>query len=364
MAYADSDMDAKYSQVADVPDEKPPRARSRSPVRGRRGGNGGEPEAVLKILVPDVAGGALIGRKGAGFEEMKEKSGGGKFKISPSGQFYPGSNQERILLLMGTVEQVIELNILIMGKLDHERGINTERANTVKMIVPSQTAGVVIGKGGADIKDLMQSSGAKIIVNSSEKNSVKGERTITVIGDVNAVQTACATIIPRVSVEPRNLKENQSLHYDDRSSGMDGGRRESRDGPGANLNDILAPPPNLQALLNQAPAPMAPPPAPVAVTGNGFGGLDLTKIGGDVMRSIKKTVTVNIEVPERIASIILNSRENLLGECRQVSGAEIDFSRNDFNSRNSGRLLTIYGSLDQAQKAYEVVGQKINQVAY
>jgi len=366
-------------------------------------GTGG---ALLKILVPDVAGGGIIGKKGANMQEMEQQSGGGKMKISSSGMFYPGTDRERILLLTGTVEQIIEMNKLVMEKLDHERGVNKDRSQTVRMIIPDGTAGLVIGKAGADIKALKASSKAVIIVNSSKENAVKGERLITVSGEIECVHVACKDIIEKVSCDDMNLR-NDGLNYENvdvrRGEGRfdDGGRGGDRDrdergrrehGAG-NIDDILGTSNPLQAMLGQQSSvlggyqqqntmqrssfsnersmpPMQPPlqqqpsMSSSIPSSSCLGGLDLTKVGGEAMKSMKQMATINIEVPEAVASAILSSGSNALGEFRKFSGAEIDLSaRSDYTSRGSGRMLTIFGNLHQVQIAYVLVSQKIDQAA-
>lgn len=358
-------------------------------------GTGG---ALLKILVPDVAGGGIIGKKGANMQEMEQQSGGGKMKISSSGMFYPGTDRERILLLTGTVDQITVMNTLVMEKLEHERSVHKDRSQTVRMIIPDGTAGLVIGKGGADIKALKASSKALIIVNSSNENAVKGERTITVSGELECVHTACKHIIEKVSCDDMNLR-NDGLSYDNvdvrRGDGRlnDGGRGGDRDrddrgrrehGAG-NLDDILGSSNPLQAMLGQyqqqnsmqrssfsnerSMPPMQPPQQQPSLasslpSSSSLGGLDLTKVGGEAMKSMKQMATINIEVPEAVASAILSSGSNVLGEFRKFSGAEIDLSaRSDYTSRGSGRMLTIFGSLHQVQIAYVLVSQKIDKAA-
>lgn len=369
-------------------------------------GSGG---ALLKILVPDVAGGGIIGKKGANMQEMEQQSGGGKMKISSSGMYYPGTDRERILLLTGTVEQITVMNTLVMEKLEHERSVHKDRSQTVKMIIPDGTAGLVIGKGGADIKALKASSKATIIVNSTNENAVKGERLVTVTGELDCVHTACKDIIEKVSRDDMNLR-NDGLVYDNadvrRGDGRcdDGGRggdrneRGRREHGAGNLDDILGSSNPLQAMLGQhnsgfgalggyqqqqnsmkrssfsserSMPSMQPPPPPQQssmssslLPSSSLGGLDLTKVGGDAMKSMKQMATINIEVPEAIASAILSSGSNVLGEFRKFSGAEIDLSaRSDYTSRGSGRMLTIFGTLHQVQIAYVLVSQKIDKAA-
>jgi len=114
-----------------------------------------------------------------------------------------------------------------------------------------------------------------------------------------------------------------------------------------------APPPHAE----HTPFPSKRPPAPQEH--NGFGGLDLETVCPQLMKGMKKTATINIEVPESLASVILMS-SNILAEWRQFSGAEIDLTP---PREGNIRMLTMFGSLSQVQIAYVAISQKMFQLA-
>lgn len=60
----------------------------------------------------------------------------------------------------------------------------------VKVLVPNSTAGMIIGKGGAYIKQIKEESGAFIQISQKAKDQQLTERCITIIGEMEHNQKA------------------------------------------------------------------------------------------------------------------------------------------------------------------------------
>ena len=73
------------------------------------------PAVNLKILVPAVASGAIIGKGGETIAEV-QKSTGTRIKMSKANDFYPGTT-ERVGLIQGTNEAVLRVMDFIAQKM-------------------------------------------------------------------------------------------------------------------------------------------------------------------------------------------------------------------------------------------------------
>jgi len=168
----------------------------------------------LKMLVPSVAAGAIIGKGGETIAEI-QKSVGARVKMSKPNDFYPGTN-ERVCLITGSLDAIATivnfLNTKIKEKpdpnakpaIDFDNKIAAERERQMKVIVPNSTAGMIIGKGGSFIKHLKEQSGAFIQLSQKSKETPLPERVITVIGDDDNLRVALNLILQKVSEDPQS----------------------------------------------------------------------------------------------------------------------------------------------------------------
>ena len=178
------------------------------------GGHDGEDTIHLKILVPSVAAGAIIGKGGETIADAQLKSGA-RVKMSKSNDFYPGTN-ERVCLITGNIESVSMLLDFIMDKIRHkpdpnakpaidfDNKVSAEREKQVKAIIPNSTAGMIIGKGGAFIKQLKDESGAFIQLSQKSKDTALQERVVTVIGEPESNRKAMAMIVEKIQEDPQS----------------------------------------------------------------------------------------------------------------------------------------------------------------
>lgn len=335
--------------------------------KAKRAAFGKEP--LIKVLIPNDAAGAIIGKRGANLSELKNRYGA-TIRISHGKEFYPGT-EERIVVLTGEVSQIIDLHNYIIDKVADARGPNSRtrdehRGQQVKMIVTQNVAGLVIGKGGAIIKALKEETGAYIDLTGLDQSPVQGERILTIKGNTEQRVEAARQIISKIALDTGNMA-NTNLKYssrgreeedyrndfrDDRDrrhrderdrghqGGMDGGLLGANSlgaQLGANLNNLG----NLAEVAQQ-------------LVGLAQGQSQLTS---GALDRIKTTVQIEMEIPEPIVNAISGIQGSVLQEFIQFSGAKIEFSRNDRGM--SHRRLTIHGDLNQTQIAYHLINQKI-----
>jgi len=172
------------------------------------------PPVNLKILVPAIASGAIIGKGGETIADVQKQTGT-RIKMSKAGDFYPGTT-ERVGLIQGPAESVLIVMDFIAEKIiekpdpaakpaiDFDNKIPAEREKQVKVIIPNSTAGMIIGKGGSFIKQLKDESGAFIQISQKSKDATLSERVVTIIGEKNANKKALEMILSKIQEDPQS----------------------------------------------------------------------------------------------------------------------------------------------------------------
>ncbi|XP_045028237.1 RNA-binding protein Nova-2 isoform X2 [Daphnia magna] len=174
----------------------------------------GDGSIYLKVLVPSVAAGAIIGKGGETIAQV-QKEVNARIKMSKANDFYPGTT-ERVCLIKGTTESVMSMLTFICEKIrdkpdpnakpamDFDSKTPAERDKQVKILVPNSTAGMIIGKGGSFIKQIKEESGAYIQISQKAKDQALQERCITVIGDSDCNRKACCMILSKIAEDPQS----------------------------------------------------------------------------------------------------------------------------------------------------------------
>lgn len=165
----------------------------------------------LKILVPSIAAGAIIGKGGETIAQV-QKEAGARVKMSKANDFYPATT-ERVCLIMGAVDAVRRIQIFIMEKIREkpdpnpkleETNKNFERHRQVKILVPNSTAGMIIGKSGNYIKQIKEESGAYIQISQKSKEINLPERCVTIAGDMESNKKAVDMILQKIVEDPQS----------------------------------------------------------------------------------------------------------------------------------------------------------------
>ncbi|VDK38998.1 unnamed protein product [Taenia asiatica] len=166
--------------------------------------------AHLKILVPSVAAGAIIGKNGEAITNIQNCTGA-KVKMSKANDFYPGTN-ERVCLIIGTTAAITEVYDYISEKIYEkpetvsrmvaDGRVPYERHKQVKILVPNSTAGMIIGKGGSFIKEIKSKTGAFIQVSQKSREMSLAERCITVGGELNQTRETMRLLLTKIAEDP------------------------------------------------------------------------------------------------------------------------------------------------------------------
>ena len=347
---------------------------------------------LLKVLVPNYAAGAIIGKGGQNISQL-QSTYGAKIKLSQNNDYYPGT-QERIAVITGDVEKVIDLHKYVMDKIRNESNqahgyaMDETRQKQAKIIVPNGTAGILIGKGGSMIRSMMEQSGAKILISNKDHEQVHGERVVTVTGSEEENEEACRLIATKVATDSSNMM-NRSLSYSgnnqfgrmDGSQGSSSGSYGSQGGFDGGLSALSSVLGNLAGKKNQQANLLAPFGLPNANAGSSGAGilrggnpliagssqlaLQMLNQGGanaSNLPHIKTKVTVEMHIPDALVGAILGKGGKTIVEFINYSGAKIQFSgKGEYVPGTNDRILTIEGDFTSTQVAHYLICQKIIQ---
>jgi len=322
---------------------------------------GGVP--LLKLLVPNYAAGALIGKGGSVLSNLQNKYGG-KISLSANKEFYPGT-KERVVVLIGDACQISDITNHIMDVVAgnetlmhaHDSSKDRGREQEVKIVLTNAAAGRLIGKGGSEIKIIIEQSRAVLNLAQKDAGPVPGERVLTMSGSLDERTEGCRLVIEKIAMDESN-RRNNNLRYTGFASGLQSGAASiisaASDGyssqvgyPTKTFNDQYSSQDSSYNAAAQNPYAM-----------------DSYSNNNSDDCPLKTTVTVLMEVPDQLVTVLMGPQGKTIRDLVQFSGgARFKFSdKNDFVPGTSNRKLEIIGTMKQAQSAYSLVNQKVKSV--
>ncbi|EXJ89470.1 hypothetical protein A1O3_02537 [Capronia epimyces CBS 606.96] len=213
----------------------PPRYRDdRSPGRDR----GAEGDSEVLPLDKGVVG-LIIGRSGENLRRVESTTGARvQFLDGPE---VPGSqrhcrisgNRSSRAAAKAEIFKIIEDNELAKRGQDKPRSqtkssvVTTKEGDSLQMMVPDRTVGLIIGRGGETIRDLQDRSGCHINI-VGENKSVNGLRPVNLIGSLSAQQYARDLILEIVESDQKGISV-KDLHRE-------------REDPNGKVNDSIVVP--------------------------------------------------------------------------------------------------------------------------
>ncbi|XP_057540225.1 protein BTR1 isoform X2 [Amaranthus tricolor] len=296
-----------------------------------------EKPTYIKFLVSNAAAGSVIGKGGSTITDFQKESGA-RIQLSRNQEFFPGT-ADRIIMLTGKIDDVLKAMDLILNKLlseiQSEDGDDADQRSKVRLVVPNNCCGAIIGKSGATIKSFIEDSGAGIKISPQDNNYIGlTDRVVTLTGSFEGQMRATDLIISKLTEDPLYLQSmNAPLSY-----------------PGVLFGGFQCGP----------YAYVHPPVGPVAYNSNyGPNG-----VGGRYPNNKEdrgNSLTIGV-ADEHIGVVVGRGGRNIL-EINQASGARIKISdRGDFMSGTSNRKVTIIGSLRAIRTAEAMINQKVASV--
>ena len=141
--------------------------------------------SAIKLLVSNNVAGSIIGRAGQTISELQTQSSA-RIKLSQTGDYYPGT-QDRVCLVQGQLENVKVAVRLLLERLHmlqeqqhsqhlawHPRPDDSVSPGfdfVVRLLVPSSSCGMIIGKAGSNIKHMEEASGVSSVRLSPKEHS-------------------------------------------------------------------------------------------------------------------------------------------------------------------------------------------------
>lgn len=152
--------------------------------------------AAMKLLVSNNVAGSIIGRQGQTISDLQSKSST-RIKLSQTGDYYPGT-QDRVCLVQGeptNVKAALQLlleRIYMLQEHQHSQHMawQLQRQQSgetptfdfvVRLLVPSSSCGMIIGKSGSNIKFLEETTGVTSVRLSPKETGDTGFPTAAII---------------------------------------------------------------------------------------------------------------------------------------------------------------------------------------
>eukprot|EP00601_Ochromonadales_sp_CCMP2298_P006878 CAMPEP_0173212852 /NCGR_PEP_ID=MMETSP1141-20130122/25049_1 /TAXON_ID=483371 /ORGANISM="non described non described, Strain CCMP2298" /LENGTH=278 /DNA_ID=CAMNT_0014139955 /DNA_START=60 /DNA_END=897 /DNA_ORIENTATION=+ len=172
----------------------------------------------IKMLLSNNLTGSLIGAGGKSIKELQAVTGA-KVHVSSNMEPFPGTS-DRVVVLTGPYESVSltqnliwELIALVTSAANAKEvewspqamlaklGENDAIDVVGKLTVPAAAGGLILGRGGANIRSLSEESGARVNMTSKDEALFTQERVITLVG-TTASCIKCTNMILRKLEEP------------------------------------------------------------------------------------------------------------------------------------------------------------------
>lgn len=160
----------------------------------RPGGTGGALPCVIKFLVPEAMAAAIIGKGGSVIAAMRQ-SCQAKIALTEQGEVYPQTECRVLIAQANTEEALNEASRQIISKLGElvkgtaaSEAIGVEGEMKLRTLVPRAAVGGVIGKGGATIKQIRETSGAKVSISEPMGSGPGAEQLVAVTGPSQALE--------------------------------------------------------------------------------------------------------------------------------------------------------------------------------
>mmetsp|Transcript_87946 Transcript_87946/g.244038 ORF Transcript_87946/g.244038 Transcript_87946/m.244038 type:complete len:375 (-) Transcript_87946:107-1231(-) len=154
---------------------------------------------ALKFLAPEALAAAVIGKKGAAIAAMRQSTQA-KIALTEHNDLYPGT-ECRVLTAQANTEQALtEVTTSIIAKLaESVESSPSEQLGSpgelkLRTLMPRAAVGGLIGKGGAVIKQLRDSSGAKISVGEAAGAQPGGDQAVSMVGSQEALESVMAEV--------------------------------------------------------------------------------------------------------------------------------------------------------------------------
>lgn len=296
-----------------------------------------EGPCYLKVLINNSVAGAIIGKSGTVIAQI-EKQTGCALKLSPANVYYPGT-EERVLIMSGEQEALNGAILVVLEKIHDMQCQYTPDGTrkdpldsppsqpsppvriTMKIVVPKSAVAALIGKGGQQIKELQETTNARVHVSSREEGQV--ERLVTISGLLEEARAAALAIASCVQSDA-NLKAHMYVDY-------------------------------------KTGGPLG---APLAVgygQAMGYGGPYGAYGPSHCQEILSQQCEISIQVPEGVIGAVIGKSGRYVSEVMKQTGARVQISqKGDFVPGTSDRKIAILGAVGAVHSAHIMLLQRVH----
>jgi predicted RNA-binding protein YlqC (UPF0109 family) len=297
---------------------------------------------TIRLLMQGKEVGSIIGKRGDNIKAIREESGA-RINISD------GTTPERIVTMVGTIETLSKAFDMICPKFedDLKQTCTTIPPITLRLVVPASQCGSIIGKGGAKIKEIRETTGASVQV-ASEMLPTSTERAVTISGKLESIES-CFRQICQIMLE-QSPPKGETVPYR----------------PKMMISPVHAPIifANGQAYQIQGQFAIPLPPnelnafAPLGPMGPGMP-LSAAPLMPNGLPANRATLQSQreITIANDLIGCIIGRGGQKISEIRQASGANIKIA--DLDEGSQDRHVTISGTPEQIQLAEFLIHSRI-----
>ncbi|KAI9565584.1 hypothetical protein GHT06_009376 [Daphnia sinensis] len=347
-------------------------------------------DTELRLLVYSKVAGSIIGKGGSNISKLRTENHA--TILLPD---CPGP--ERILTIQGNLDAVINVLQNVLPSLEEVSKIRGERTGRVgdsdaRLLVHQSQIGCIIGRGGAKVKELRESTGTRITVYSvcCPRST---DRIVQILGKPSDCGECIKQIIALVKesqvkgpidqYNPYNYDESFAQEYGGygeggvlvgMGAGGGGGMRGNPGGPRGPERELKIP-----TLVRDVPRPLSPPRhryragsyerdlPPPSLMGvgqpvrGGPGGPGGMYHDERIFREDDRghTETTQVSIPKDLAGAIIGKGGARIRKIRGDSGASITID--EPRPGSTERIITISGSSHQIWKAQYLLQQSVRE---
>jgi len=159
---------------------------------------------ALKFLASEPFVAALIGKQGGVIQAIRT-SCKAKLQFTEYGEVYPGTESRVLTVQAGEEEHLAEVISEVVAKLEEvaKEGSDPDHCGVdgelkIKVLVPRAAAGSIIGKAGATIKQLRESTEAKVFIQDASSSGPAADQVMLISGEDGAVKSVLVEVSSHV----------------------------------------------------------------------------------------------------------------------------------------------------------------------
>ena len=311
---------------------------------------------ILKFLVTNHEAGSIIGSSGRTIREVHEKSGA-TIKLSTARELFPGT-EKRVAMLSGGRLEVEEAMSMLLDKMSSDAANWHETLNELDIVVPNNTAGLIIGKGGETIKSLQQETGVRLKVSDKRDQEFHklSERRVLVNGDLGRLKQLVVVLLEMIERDPMSGTIPTVTYAGHSSNTPAPASSQSLSNTESRSHSHASRPPHSTSISSMPPTqppyearPSMPPPSLV----------------GQVSHPVSSwpgvpppTAVIELPVPTMLLDRLLNHQPSVIHQIEGYSQASLHIA---VNGSPKYRIITISGTLSAAETGVFLMRQKLQQ---